>query len=304
MSPPADSLPKRARARLRSCLRETENMVQRRWRRALVAASRDWTSTTSNRSSLVLAAHPDDETFGCGATIARKAHGGASVRVLIATDGRNANPSSRALTPEQLGAVRRHEAIEACEILGVPSDHVVQPALPHLRCAEAVERVRGLLAELIDEYAPDEILVNTALDYHPDHKILNRIARQLVAETRYRGTLAEYPVWYLFDGPWSPDRAALAGRPTIDETPQAARGPLSRLLYRVAEPVLSVARLHPVRVASGPFLDPKRRAVMAHRSQVTNFTGEQDWGFLGPEFVNVFLTRYELFFPVPGEHSI
>jgi LmbE family N-acetylglucosaminyl deacetylase len=295
---PRRSLPERLRARLRWYRYRTENRVQRRWRRALAAASRDRTASMQARSCLVVAAHPDDETFGCGATIARKTSMGAPVKVFIACDGRNANLASQALSAEALGALRRQEAVEACQRLGVPAEHLIQPGIPHLRSAEAVDEVTRLLSEVIDEFSPSEILVNSALDYHPDHKILNRILRRLVGERTNRAWIAEYPVWYLFDGPWSPDRQALAGRPTIDEQAVVNRGRVSAVWYRLSEPVASVLRLRPWKVATGPYLEAKRQAVATYRSQVTNFTGEDTWGFLGPDFIDVFLQPEEMFFPL------
>ena len=40
-----------------------------------------------NNKILVLAAHPDDETLGCGATIARLSKEGAYIKLLTFTDG-------------------------------------------------------------------------------------------------------------------------------------------------------------------------------------------------------------------------
>jgi LmbE family N-acetylglucosaminyl deacetylase len=297
MTTPRKSLPKRVRGRLNSYRLRAEALVQRRWRRALVMAARDCTPHTAARSCLVVAAHPDDETFGCAATIARKTSAGTPVKVFIASDGRHANPGSRKLTAEQLGTVRRREAAEVCEILGVPAESLVQAGLAHLRSAEAVDEVTRLLAEIIDEFSPAEILVNSALDYHPDHKILNRIVRRLVIDKGYRGWVAEYPVWYLFDGPWPADRQALASRPTVEEAAPDPGGWVFEGWRRLTEPAMSVARLRPCKIASGPFLERKRQAVAAYRSQITNFTGEQEWNFLGPEFVNIFLQPQEIFFP-------
>src|SRR5205823_10764286 len=103
-----------------------EPRIKQAWRRALVLRGRDWTAATERRSCLVLAAHPDDETFACGATILRKTDAGTPVKIVIATDGRNANPSSTVLSPEQLGGVRRAESAEVCDLLGVRSEHRIQ----------------------------------------------------------------------------------------------------------------------------------------------------------------------------------
>ena len=39
------------------------------------------------RPAFILAPHPDDETFGCGGTIARKLAAGATIHVIVMTDG-------------------------------------------------------------------------------------------------------------------------------------------------------------------------------------------------------------------------
>jgi LmbE family N-acetylglucosaminyl deacetylase len=289
------------RWRLRSLGWRAESLVQRQWRRGLVAASRDRTAESTRRSCLVIAAHPDDETFGCGAIIARKRNVDTPVKVFIACDGRNANPTSKLLTPEELGALRRQEAVDACGVLGVSSEFVIQLAIAHLRSDAAVALVTQRLADVIDEFAPAEILVNTALDYHPDHKILNGIVRQLAVDKQYGGWLAEYPVWYLFDGPWEPGSKSLAGRPTMEPRDPYGRGLLRQIAYRLIEPIASVLRLRLSKVSAGTFVETKRRAVDIYRTQVTNFTGEDVWGFLPPRFVNLFLGDEILFEIEPAQ---
>ncbi len=204
------------RNRLRSYRRRTESAVQRAWRRGLAARARDRTTESETRSCLVLAAYPDDETLACGATILRKTSRGTPVKVLIATDGRNANPSSHVLTPEQLGEIRREEAVEACAILGVRGDDLVQLAHAHLRSQDWLANVRGHVVDLLRDFGPDEVLVNSALDYHPDHRALNQLLRDLVRSGVYTGRVTEYPIWYLFDGPWPVDVATLESRPTSE----------------------------------------------------------------------------------------
>lgn len=47
-------------------------------------------SSVACKKVLVLAAHPDDETLGCGATIARLAQEGAYIKLITFTDGESA----------------------------------------------------------------------------------------------------------------------------------------------------------------------------------------------------------------------
>ena len=75
------------------------------------------------RSTIVFSPHPDDETLGCGGTIAMKIKKGYNVSIVFMTDGRNAllekfdirsNPS-----PQKLKGIRKEEAKQATKILGV-----------------------------------------------------------------------------------------------------------------------------------------------------------------------------------------
>ena len=83
----------------------------------LLSRAEDVTSRTAARSCLVLAPHPDDETLGCGATIMRKLVTGASVRVVIATDGRH-SPRPNKLSIDAFVKVREEEARRAARFWG------------------------------------------------------------------------------------------------------------------------------------------------------------------------------------------
>ena len=47
------------------------------------------------KTALVVAAHPDDEVLGCGATIARLSHEGWKVHVLIVAEGATSRAEKR-----------------------------------------------------------------------------------------------------------------------------------------------------------------------------------------------------------------
>ena len=71
-----------------------------------------------NKKILVLAAHPDDETLGCGATIARLAKEGAQIKLLTFTDGVSARPLTKSPA-----ANRNHKLFDVCKKLGI-SDYM------------------------------------------------------------------------------------------------------------------------------------------------------------------------------------
>jgi LmbE family N-acetylglucosaminyl deacetylase len=69
---------------------------------------------------LAIFAHPDDETFGLGGTMARYAERGVPVTMLCATRGEVGEiAAGSAATPETLGAFREQELRDAMGILGV-----------------------------------------------------------------------------------------------------------------------------------------------------------------------------------------
>jgi LmbE family N-acetylglucosaminyl deacetylase len=67
---------------------------------------------------LVVGAHPDDNDFGSGATVAKAAADGAKVIYLIATTGQRGS-SDEAMTPRKLSNLRKREQKEAAKMLGV-----------------------------------------------------------------------------------------------------------------------------------------------------------------------------------------
>ncbi|HRX04523.1 MAG TPA: PIG-L family deacetylase, partial [Anaerolineae bacterium] len=73
-----------------------------------------------NRSVLALFAHPDDEAFGTGATLAHYARSGAQVSLVCATNGDVGEIAEGVdATPETLWRVRQDELRCAADNLGV-----------------------------------------------------------------------------------------------------------------------------------------------------------------------------------------
>ena len=69
-------------------------------------------------NALVIAPHPDDESLGCGGTIALLRQRGYSVHVLFVSDGTMSHPNSPAYPAERLRKVREAEALDALEVPG------------------------------------------------------------------------------------------------------------------------------------------------------------------------------------------
>ena len=117
---------------------------------------------------LVVAAHPDDEALGCGATIARHVANGDSVSVAFMTDGVGAR---RGVGPD--AGSRRGACDRALSALGVTrSWHYEFPdnqmdTVPLLEIIEAIEMVAR-------DYLPDRIYTHHANDLNIDHRLTHQ----------------------------------------------------------------------------------------------------------------------------------
>ena len=122
---------------------------------------------------LLVVAHPDDETFGCGSLLLHAAARGATTAVCCATRGE----AGEAPSGVDVGAVRERELHEAARVLGVSSvtllgfadsDMTGEPA-PGSLVAVPFEEVVDAVAGAIRELQPDVLVTLDASDGHRDH---------------------------------------------------------------------------------------------------------------------------------------
>jgi len=151
----------------------------------------------------VLAPHPDDESFGCGGTLARASGAGAQVTVIFMTDGAKGYDPARidaldatavAVFENALRATRKAEAAAAGRMLGLAEPVFLDLPDGSLRGhPETVPRLAGALSSL----QPDVVMLPWFADPHPDHwatvAAFHRAARQAKLP---RSTLCwGYEVW-------------------------------------------------------------------------------------------------------------
>lgn len=127
------------------------------------------------RSALVVVAHTDDESLGCGATLAKLAAEGWAVDVVIMTDG---------LVTARGGAVQdNREACEkACAVLGLGAPVLLgypDQQLDRFTVADLSNAVLAL------GHRPDLVITNAASDLNQDHRITAEVAK-IVARPRDR----------------------------------------------------------------------------------------------------------------------
>jgi len=196
-------------------------------------------------------AHPDDETFAAGGTLAKVAAAGDRIDLFCATDGDAGKTSGIPVASRaDLAARRRIELTAAARTLGIASlstpghgDGVLREIDPDRLIGEVVYFVRRYLPDVIVTFGPEG-----APTRHRDHRAISRAATAAFflapLETEYADQLREV----------SPHRAARLYY--CAWAPPAPKAELS---------TLSVALTCRVDVAA--YLDSKREAFLAHASQ-------------------------------------
>lgn len=224
---------------------------------------RDITESLPNGTVLVFAPHPDDETLGCGATIARFTAKGQRVRIVCATDGSKAS-ISKVISPERLAAIRREELLKAAAKLGVKSYEVIALNHPDGEADKHEDKMARAFAEQIKIAEPGLVLLPSLLEWSGDHRAVARACVEAMRQAGYRGRAFEYQVWFMPLGLF--DLLAFW-----------------RLLrYR--------------KVRAGEYLAVKRSAMAEHRSQLENLTGEPDWFMFSDSLLSLFMRPYEVFY--------
>lgn len=112
---------------------------------------------------LVVAAHPDDELLGCGATIAKHVKKGDRVRSVILCEGETMR--------SQNGAKKRSATEEAAKILGVESVDCVGLRDQHLDTLPIVDVITPI-EKIVNEYQPNIIYIHSGSDINKDHQIV------------------------------------------------------------------------------------------------------------------------------------
>lgn len=191
---------------------------------------------TAGGTVLAVFAHPDDESFAAGGTIARYADAGVAVHLVCATRG-EAGTQHAGAPPSRLARDRAGDVRRAAEILGVRTvrllglaDGALDPDDPGGAAA---------VADALAELRPDAVVTFGAdgVTGHPDHRAVHRWTTRAWEAGGRHGRL--FFVCY-------PEAVATTFATAIHGLPEA----------RVA-----------ARLDVRPWADVKRAAIRAHRSQ-------------------------------------
>ena len=124
---------------------------------------------------LVLAPHPDDETLGCGGTIALYAGMGKEVCVAVISKGEAVNVQA-----DDVVDLRRKETQRAAEILKIKQ--VVFMDFPDTGLDTWYDEVKHGIMDVIQTFKPDIVFSPSPMDVHNDHVVVSKITMSLLKE--------------------------------------------------------------------------------------------------------------------------
>ena len=197
------------------------------------------------KNILVVLAHPDDESFAMGGTLAKYAANGANVTLVCATRG---EAGIEGMSPAEAGKIREGELRQAASALGLAEVRFMEYLDGRLAQAN-VEELTERLADLLRDLKPDVVLTfgPDGISGHPDHVTLSL----RITQAFERAALPAARLYYL-----APSEATLQSC-GVTPSQEAAGGP-------VASIDITDYRL------------PKVRAIQAHISQDPRFKGDPE----------------------------
>jgi LmbE family N-acetylglucosaminyl deacetylase len=144
---------------------------------------------------IVLAPHPDDETFGCGGTIAMLTQSGVPVDVAFMTRGEQGTEASAAQSLEEsrrVAELRAREALAACNILGVRQVGFLDGNDTRLRDQP---ELTSSIVNLLQNAEYHRVFCPWQHDSHDDHRATFALLKSAVATLNREQSFWLYEVW-------------------------------------------------------------------------------------------------------------
>lgn len=238
------------------------------------------------RSALIFAPHPDDETLGCGGTIIKKTERGATVHVVFITSGGCSHVQY--MTPEEMIPIRQAEGLAACKALGVKGSDVHFLGLSDSNLAQQIGEGTEAVRHLLRQHRPEEVFVTCGEEPSDDHRAANAIVLHAILLENQSTIVWEYPIWWWNQWPWLGfDRTAI----------RDPKGSLMAIWKGL--PSISHLKDFGVLVDVNANLNQKQATLDLYKSQMTRLNGDDHWPIISDsadgKFLPMFFQRYEMF---------
>ena len=114
----------------------------------------------NKQTIMVVGAHPDDETFGCGGTLSLNNQMGNQVHVLCLS----CNPE-----------YRREELLKAAKEMGIP-----EPTILDAKEISLTQQKVRQISDQIVKVKPTIIITHLPFDYHKEHKTTHEMVKEAI----------------------------------------------------------------------------------------------------------------------------
>ena len=229
-------------------------------------------------------AHPDDEAFPIGGSLAAHSSRGVSIRLITATSGEEGEVRSPGLAmPDGLGSLRREELSCSVHTLGLQSHHVLgyrdsgmagtsANNLPEAFINVPQEEIVEILVREIRTFRPQVVLTFEpgGLYGHPDHIAICKHATKAFHTANDASIYPEQ----LIEGlePFQPDRLYYSARPQGFRTSMALKLQAAGIDFPMptierANDGIDPDEIH-LEVNVSDQLDQKMGSILCHKSQV------------------------------------
>ena len=229
-------------------------------------------------------AHPDDEAFPIGGSLAAHSSRGVNIRLITATSGEEGEVRSPGLAiPDGLGSLRREELSCSVHTLGLQSHHVLgyrdsgmagtsANNLPEAFINVPQEEIVEILVREIRTFRPQVVLTFEpgGLYGHPDHIAICKHATKAFHTANDASIYPEQ----LIEGlePFQPDRLYYSARPQGFRTSMALKLQAAGIDF----PMPTIERVNDgidpdeihLEVNVSDQLDQKMGSILCHKSQV------------------------------------
>jgi len=222
-----------------------------------------------NEKIIVFAPHPDDETLGCGGTIAKRIDEGYEVIIVIMTDGRHSYLEMLGITkdptPNELKEIRKEELKKATRILGVPEENLIFLDFIDGTLMSNMNELDEKITEILSKIRPVEVYFPYKSDYHPDHRAACQTIKNSIKK------LGIFPIKYQYS-----------------ITRKYARiGPILDKLY-------SLFNHHIVSINISKYLPLKKEAINEFKSEIMTISGRKNISITGD--ISKFMNNNEYFY--------
>ncbi|MBU0656041.1 MAG: PIG-L family deacetylase [Gammaproteobacteria bacterium] len=156
---------------------------------------------SENKVIFVFAPHPDDEVIACGGTIIKKITMGFDVKIIFMTDGSHSHSAILNIfenpTPHELAGIRRAEALNAANILGVKKENLYFLDAEDTFLFESEKCVAKKISQILslEKNNIAEIYMPHAKELHRDHSLTNSIVLRVLDSLEINVDVFQYIVW-------------------------------------------------------------------------------------------------------------